>query len=363
MESTPPTLLIVDDEPANIRLLTHVLKKEYQTDTAESGIEALEKLATDPLPDPILLDVMMPVMDGFEVCEQLKAAPRTAEIPVIFVTAMTNIESETRALEIGAVDFITKPISPARVRARVGTHINLQQAKTALAGQNDLLREKVRERTHELELTQEITILSMATLAETRDNETGNHIHRIQHYVRILAEQMHAMGYFSDQLTEPMIEALYKSAPLHDIGKVGVPDQILKKPGKLTDEEFVEMKRHSLYGRDAILVSEARLRDSDSSFLRFAREIAYSHHEKWDGSGYPEGLAEETIPLSARIMALGDVYDALISKRAYKPAFSHEKATAIILQGRGSHFDPKIVEAFELVTEKFQAIASQFSDN
>lgn len=356
-------LLIVDDEPANIRLLIRVLKKDYRISSATNGAQALEQLAGPLLPDLILLDVMMPMMDGFEVCRRLKDNPQTCEIPIIFVTAMNDAESETRALEIGAVDFINKPISPSRVRARVSTHITLQQAKTALANQNNLLREKVRERTQELELIQEVTILSMATLAETRDNETGNHILRTQYYVRILAEQLRDMGHHAEQLTDSVIEALYKSAPLHDIGKVGVPDSILKKPGRLDEAEFSEMKRHTTYGRDAILVAEARLNDGDSSFLQFAREIAYSHHEKWDGSGYPQGLAGEAIPLSARIMAVGDVYDALISKRVYKPAFPHEQAVAFIQKGKGTHFDPRVVEALEQVIDRFQAIAVQFSDD
>jgi putative two-component system response regulator len=208
---------------------------------------------------------------------------------------------------------------------------------------------------------QDVTIMALASLAETRDNETGAHIRRTQHYVRELARALRPHPRFSGFLTDEVIELLFKSAPLHDIGKVGIPDAILLKPGKLTTEEFEIMKTHTTLGRDALAVAE-RMLDVPNSFLRFAREIAYSHQEKWDGSGYPEGLAGDAIPVSARLMALADVYDALISRRVYKPPFSHEKAVAIISEGRDSHFDPDIVDAFMAIAERFREIAKQYAD-
>jgi putative two-component system response regulator len=211
-------------------------------------------------------------------------------------------------------------------------------------------------------MVQDTTIMAMGSLAETRDNETGNHIRRTQHYIRVLAERLRHNPKCSKDLDDATIEMLYKSAPLHDIGKVGIPDRILLKPGKLTPEEFEIMKTHTTLGRDAILAAEKQL-DAPSSFLRYAREIAYSHQEKWDGSGYPEGLVGPLIPLTARLMAVADVYDALISKRVYKPAFSHEKAVEIIREGRGKHFDPDVVDAFDAVLGEFQKIAAVFQDS
>ena len=225
-----------------------------------------------------------------------------------------------------------------------------------------MLEQKVAERTAELSQTQDVTIYALASLAETRDNETGNHIRRTQYYVKALAEELAASGTYSNQLDPDTIELLFKSAPLHDIGKVGIPDSILLKPGKLTDEEFDTMKTHSTLGADAIRIAEDIIGNTDTSFLRFAREISATHHEKWDGNGYPLGLSGEDIPLSGRIMAVADVYDALISKRVYKPAFSHEKSRDIILEGSGSHFDPKIVDAFIRIEDTFQSISASYKD-
>jgi putative two-component system response regulator len=213
-----------------------------------------------------------------------------------------------------------------------------------------------------VQVVQDVTIMAMASLAETRDNETGNHIRRTQNYVRALAKKLQGNPLYASQLDEATVEMLYKSAPLHDIGKVGIPDAILLKPGKLTDEEFTVMKTHTTLGRDAILAAE-KLIDAPSSFLKLAREIAHYHQEKWDGSGYPEGLRGESIPLSARLMAVADVYDALISKRVYKPPFPHDKAVAIIREGRDKHFDPHMVDAFLQIAEEFEDIASRFTDS
>jgi putative two-component system response regulator len=362
-----PSVLIVDDERVNIDILVGLLKPDYRTLVATSGEQALRRASGDPAPDIVLLDVMMPGMDGHEVCRRLKADPATRAIPIIFVTAMSEVGNEMEGFALGAVDYITKPISPPIVQARVKAHIENKHARDFIEDRNRVLQQMVAERTRELAATQDATILSMATLAETRDPETGHHIRRTQAYVRALA--MHLQGHprHGGQLDERSVELLTKSAPLHDIGKVGVPDRILRKPGKLTPEEYGEMKRHPAYGRDAIAATEQVLAASGvspdaASFLRFAREIALSHHEKWDGTGYPQGLSGEEIPLSARLMALADVYDALISRRVYKPPRSHAEAAAEIFAGRGTHFDPGVVEAFSALGEVFQGISRGFEE-
>ncbi|MCC8998975.1 MAG: two-component system response regulator [Candidatus Contendobacter sp.] len=353
-------LLVVDDTEINIDILIETLSSiTSDIAVAMNGPSALEIVQESP-PDLILLDIMMPGMDGYEVCRRLKADPALRDIPVMFITAMSEIENKTHGFELGAVDYITKPFEVVEVRARVKTHLALQQARQALARQNEILEIKVRERTRQLTLTQEVTIESMAALAEYRDPETGGHIQRTKNYVRTLATRLQCDPRFKDILSVDVIDLLYLSAPLHDIGKVGIPDHILLKPGKLTDEEFEEMKRHTIYGRNALKSAANKL--GGQSFLRFAMEIAYSHQEKWDGSGYPEGLKGEEIPVSGRLMALADVYDALISKRVYKPPFTHQRAVEIILQGKGRHFDPGMVDAFMEIQEDFRQIALRFAD-
>lgn len=359
--SQNPKLLVVDDEPLNLNVLVELFKSDYKLAVAKSGEQALQRVMDTPGPDLILLDIMMPGMDGYEVCRRLKAEEKTREIPVIFVTAMGEVQDETRGLELGAVDYITKPISPPIVKARVKNHLELKLARDFMKNQNVILEGLVAERTAELKLTQDVTIQSLASLAETRDNETGGHIRRTQLYVGALARYLSTQpGY--EHLDERTVDLMTKSAPLHDIGKVGVADRILLKPDKLTDEEFGEMKKHPKLGRDALLRAEEML-GSTSSFLQLAREIAYTHHEKWDGTGYPDGTKGQDIPLGGRIMAIADVYDALISKRCYKPAFPHEKAVEIIKEGSGKHFDPAMVDAFLACAEEFQAIASRFKDD
>ena len=356
------TILIVDDTPENLGLMNGLLKGLYATRIATGGHRALKAALIEPYPDLILLDINMPDIDGYAVCRQLKAQPQTEHIPVIFLTAKTAIEDEQAGFDAGAVDFITKPISPPTVLARVKTQLALKLATDRLRDQNAYLDAELRRRTREVQMVQDVTIMALASLAETRDNETGNHIRRTQHYVRALAKHLQPQRKYAAELDNESIEMLFKSAPLHDIGKVGIPDSILLKPGPLTPEEWETMKKHARLGRDAIVAAE-NLIDAPSTFLRLAREIAYSHQEKWDGSGYPEQLAGENIPLSARLMAVADVYDALISKRVYKPAFPHSRAVSIIAEGRGTHFDPAIVDAFLRIHEEFDAIAQQFSDD
>ncbi|MBV7476143.1 two-component system response regulator [Pseudomonas sp. PDM31] len=356
-----PTLLVVDDTPDNLMLMTDLLKDHYRVKAANSGEKALRILQGDALPDLILLDVMMPGLSGHEVAEQIKRDPRTRDIPIIFLTALAGTEDEIHGLELGAVDYITKPIRPALVLARVDTQLKLKAAKDFLRDHNDYLEQEVERRTREVTAIQDVAIQAMASLAETRDNETGNHIRRTQHYIKVLAQYLLDHPRFSHFLNEQTIESLFKSAPLHDIGKVGIPDHILLKPGRYTEQEFEIMKTHTTLGRDAIQLAEDRL-GFRADFLNLAKEIAYSHQEKWDGSGYPQGLAGDDIPISARLMAVADVYDALISRRVYKAGMPHAQAVEIIRQGRGTHFDPDVCDAFLSCVEQFQAIALRFAD-
>ena len=355
-------ILVVDDSPDSLELISSELMKYYEVHVATDGVRCLELARRVRRPDLILLDVMMPDMDGYEVCRRLKANPDTADIPVLFLSGRTAAEDERIGLEIGAEDYLAKPVNPAVMLARVRAHLRLKAAADYLRDQNSCLEREVARRVRELSAVQDITIYAMATLAETRDNETGNHIRRTQNYVITLATKLAENPKYAVQLPRQDIELLYKSAPLHDIGKIGIPDRILLKPGRLTPEEFDIMKTHAAIGKASIEAAE-QLVGMPDSFLRFAKEIAGSHHEKWDGSGYPEGLAGEAIPLSARLMALADVYDALISKRVYKEAFSHEVARNIIVQGNGTHFDPAVIDAFIALEQDFIDIAKRFSDN
>ena len=362
-------MLVVDDTPENLHLMHGVLKERYRVLLANGGVAALRLARLKPRPDLILLDIMMPELDGYAVCEALKADPETAPIPVIFLTARSQVEDEERGFRSGCVDYITKPISPPTLMARVANHLALKAASDRLAHNNRTLIEEVERRTREVQMVQDVTIMAMASLAETRDIETGMHIRRTQHYVRTLAERLRRMweeksadtGSLPADLSDEMIEIMYKSAPLHDIGKVGIPDAILLKPGPLDAAEFAIMKTHTILGLKTIAAAE-KLLDRPSSFLSVARQIACCHHEKWDGSGYPHGLAGEAIPLPARLMAVADVYDALISRRVYKQPFLHERAVAMIEAGSGRHFDPTVVSAFLSEAETFRAIAQRFQD-
>ncbi|GAA5030065.1 two-component system response regulator [Massilia kyonggiensis] len=360
-----PTILIVDDTPDNIMLLSRLLKDRYNTKVANNGSLALQIAQSTPGLDLILLDVMMPGLDGYETCRQLKANPVTADIPVIFLTAKNQVEDEAMGLSLGAVDYIAKPISPPILFARVATQLTLLDARRQLQAHNENLEKLVQERTAQLALMQEAIIMAMGTLAETRDNAAvtkgDHHIRRTQHYVRALARHLQHHPRFAADLTDENIELLYRSVPLHDIGKVGIPDRILLKPGVLDREEFEVMKLHAVYGRDTIMLVEKHI-GGTNGFLMFAREIAHSHQEKWDGSGYPDRLAGEQIPLSARLMAVADVYDALISRRVYKPAFTHQQALDVMRKGRGTHFDPDVLDAFFEIEGQFAAIAAEFRD-
>lgn len=359
--SEQSTILIVDDAPENLAVLAELLQPDYRVLAANSGTRALKLAASQPRPDLILLDVMMPDMDGYEVFRNLQADLHTREIPVIFVTAMNGVEDEERGLEMGAADYIAKPLRPRIVMARVHTQLALKRASDFLRDKNAYLEDEVVRRMGENRLIQDVSIHALARLAETRDPETGNHIRRTQEYVRALARKLQSHPRFAEFLTATNIDLLTKSAPLHDIGKVGIPDHILLKPGKLTPEEWTVMKTHAALGAEAIEQAE---RDAERpvAFLTLAKEIAHWHHERWDGSGYPDGLAGDAIPISARLMTLADVFDALINRRVYKEPFTFEDARQIIQEGRGKQFDPDVVDAYGELQETFKDIAMRYSE-
>lgn len=356
------TLLIVDDVPENLVVLGELLRSAgYRVKVASSGRTALRFAAQTPRPDLILMDVMMPEMDGYRVLAQLSQEPDTKDIPVIFLTALGDAEDEERGLQQGAVDYITKPIQPAVVLARVRTQLLAKRAHDWLRAQNSVLEAEVARRMAENDRIQAISIRALAHLAEIRDQETGNHILRTQAYVRTLALELQGHPRFAPVVSEAYIDLVSRSAPLHDIGKVGIPDAILRKPGKLTPEEWEVMKTHAALGAEAIELAERDV-EQPVEFLVLAKEIARWHHERWDGSGYPDGLTADAIPISARLMALADVFDALVSRRVYKEATGFEESRDIIVAGRGAHFDPDVTDAFLARFPDFAAVATHFSD-
>ena len=359
-DDSPPLVLVVDDEPAVAEFVSHFLDSiGYGAICANRGEIALE-MAKNYLPDAILLDLRMPGMSGFEVCRRIKADPVTSYLPVIVVTGLQDTQSNIEAIKAGADDYISKPFDQVLLHARLRNAIHAKRMHEELIIHRDLLEQKVLERTEQLLRTQRITIFSLAKLAESRDTETGEHLSRMQEYVKILIEWLMGKGVYKDCLDPTVADNIYYSSPLHDVGKVGIPDQVLLKPGKLTPEEFDIMKMHTLIGGATI---EAADREAGgNSFLTIGKDIAYYHHEKWDGSGYPYGLTGYEIPLCARIVALADVYDALSSKRPYKTAWPHEKVREEILRGRGKHFDPVLVDAFLDEEEKFVAVRQRLPD-
>ncbi|SBS29662.1 Cyclic di-GMP phosphodiesterase response regulator RpfG [Marinomonas aquimarina] len=339
-QDSKPTLLVVDDIPENIDVLVASLRDEYRIKVALNGPRALTIAKSDAKPDLILLDVMMPDMDGYEVCKRLKADPVTANIPVIFVTAKHDVQDEERGFAMGAADYIAKPISPPLVRARVRNQI-------ALYDQNRQLMKKVRERTKELHDSKVRIIHHLGRAMEYKDNETGAHVVRMSYISKLIAEQC---------VDDPdWVEKVFLAAPMHDVGKIGIADAILLKPGKLAPEEWEEMKKHTLFGAEILDVEGEPLLD-------MARTIALTHHERWDGSGYPKGLKGDAIPLEGRIVALADVIDALLSKRPYKEAWSTEQAFAYVRDQAGQHFDPKLAQIALDLTEEIVELRSQYPD-
>lgn len=340
VDETNATVLIVDDNSDNLDVLSGVLRPFYKVKAAINGELALKVASAKKKPDIILLDIMMPGMDGYEVCRQLKKDPTTAQIPVIFVTAKTETKDEQTGFELGAVDYITKPISVPIVLARV-------RAQLALYNQQRELEILVKQRTKELDETRLEVIQRLGVAAEYKDNETGLHVIRMSWYSRFLAEQINA--------NEDWVELLYNAAPMHDIGKIAIPDRVLLKPGKLDKEEWQIMQTHVECGVEI-------LGEHDSELMDMAREIALGHHEKYDGSGYPNGIAGEDIPLSARIVAIADVFDALTSVRPYKDAWPLEKVIALLEEEAGRHFDPVLVPAFLECMPKVLEIKEKYMD-
>jgi putative two-component system response regulator len=349
-------VLIVDDEPTDLSVLSKLLRSEYQVRAVNSGESALRAAVAEPQPDLILLDLMMPEMDGYAVLGQLLAEETTSHIPVVFLSALSGSNDEEHGLKLGAADYISKPINPTVVLARVHIQLEAKKSRDWMKNRNTALEAEVARRMVENNLTQTVTIRALAHLAETRDPETGYHIHRTQDYVGALARELKNHPRFTDFLSESNIELLIKSAPLHDIGKVGIPDHVLLNQGKLTPEEWLIMKTHAKLGSDAIENAEEDA-EQPLAFLTLAKEIAHWHHERWDGTGYPDGLVGDEIPVSARLMALADVFDALISPRVYKEPMSPETARTIIVEEGGYHFDPDIVEAFVACYDQFKMIA------
>ncbi len=339
-------VLVVDDEPNNLQLLRQILQNQYQLSFATDGTKALD-VAWKVKPDIILLDIMMPEMDGYETCRRLKVDPETSKIPVIFVTAMGEVEDESRGFEVGGVDYITKPVSAPTVQARVRTHL-------ALYDQNRLLEEMVQQRTKQLRQAFETiktasldTIHRLSRAAEYKDEDTGTHIIRMSNYSAAVARKM--------GLNEKTVESILYAAPMHDIGKIGTPDRILLKPGKLDPDEWAIMKQHTTNGGRI-------LEGSNKGFIKLGEVIAMTHHEKWDGSGYPKGLKDREIPKVGRIVAIADVFDALTTKRPYKEPFSLEKSYAIIKESSGNHFDPDVVNAFFAVEDEILQIKEKYKD-
>jgi putative two-component system response regulator len=361
-QASKASILIVDDAPENLLVLSELLQLDYRVLAATSGEGCLRVAGSLPKPDLILLDVMMPVMDGYAVLSALRKDPLTQDIPVIFLTALAAPADEEYGLKLGAADYITKPITPPIVLARVRTQLLAKQSRDWLRNQNAALETEVQRRMTENDLTQQVSIRALAHLAEIRDPETGNHILRTQNYVRQLALSLQNHPRFAATLDNRYVDLLTRSAPLHDIGKVGIPDHILLKPGKLTAIEWTIMQTHAKLGSDAIELAEHDIQ-TPLAFLAVAKEIAHWHHEKWDGSGYPDGLSQDAIPMSARLMAVADVFDALISVRVYKPAIAYTQARDIIAAGRGLHFDPDVSDAFVSHFDQFVEIAQRHRDN
>lgn len=340
-----PLVLVVDDTPANLDVLTGVLGSDYQVRVAINGRLALNLAQMQPQPDLILLDIMMPEMDGYEVCQSLKSQPNTAHIPVIFVTAKISPDDEVKGLELGAVDYISKPITPAIVLQRVKTHI-------ALHDQQRALYQKVKEQTVEINKSKLETIRSLGRAAEFKDNETGMHVFRMSQYCHVLA--------LADGMTEEDAELLRDAATMHDVGKIGIPDNVLLKPGKLTPHERKVMEKHVEIGVE--ILGQQSAHHDNSKLLNLAIDVAQYHHERWDGAGYPNGVKGEDIPLVGRIAAIADVFDALTSERPYKAAWSVERAVDLMVSEKGKHFDPVLVDLFVTKLDKLVAIKEAFKD-
>lgn len=347
------SIMVVDDNTATLQMVVSSLREDCRIVPFTSGPSAITYFEKGNTCDLILLDIDMPAMNGFETLKRFRTLPVAAGIPVIFLSGYIENEYEVEGLSLGAMDYIQKPIFVPLLKQRIEIHLRLQEY-------NHNLERMVRAKTQTIEKLSDVTIFTIVSIIGTRDDETGGHIRRTSEYVTTLARKLVEMGFHTEELTSDSIAMMKKSAPLHDIGKVAISDSILKKPASLTREEFEEIKKHTTVGANAL--REAREMLGEQSFLDTAEILARYHHEKWNGTGYPEGLAGEAIPVFARILAFADVYDALISHRPYKEAMCHEKAVQIILEGAGTHFDPVICKAFAEIHEHFDLIAHTFAD-
>jgi putative two-component system response regulator len=353
--SKRPKIMLVDDNPSNLTAGKDLLKDHYEVyplSSAERLFEVLEKVT----PDLILLDIEMPVMNGYETIKKLKYSGSWRHIPVIFLTAMSSEESELEGLKLGAVDYVFKPFSPPLLRKRIENHLLLESQRRALADYNENLQKKVQEKTRQVVGLQSSLLTAMSELVESRDSVTGGHIERTQAYLELLVARMWEKQIYWEEISVSRIDFFVASAPLHDVGKIAISDTILNKPGKLTPEEFEIMKMHTVFGEETL--DSIMKMTSSTEFLENAKLFAGTHHEKWDGTGYPRGLKAENIPLPGRLMAIADVYDALIAVRPYKPAFSPEEAAKTILDGRGTHFDPVLTDVFGELSPQFAQIAA-----
>jgi putative two-component system response regulator len=361
------SMLVVDDNEMNRDLLSRRLQRQgYNVCIAENGQRAIDVISQKPF-DLVLLDIMMPEVNGYQVLEYMKSDARLRHIPVIMISALDELESVVRCIELGADDYITKPFNPVLLRARIGAclekkklHDQEEQYRQKIVEHNQHLEEQVRKQVKEITTAQLAAIFAMSKLAESRDPETGEHLERMREYSKLLAQTLTIRPRYRTVIDQKFIDNIYAASPLHDIGKVGVPDNILCKPGKLTPEEWEAMKTHTLIGASTLL--EVDRQHPGNDLIRMGVEIAGGHHEKWNGSGYPNGLVGEEIPLVARILALGDVYDALTSKRCYKAAFTHEKSRDIIITDSGTHFDPDVVGAFLEAEDEFRRIRAYYQD-
>ena len=347
-------ILIVDDNPENLHLLANALLSDgYLVRAALNGEMAITMAINEP-PDLIIMDINMPDMDGYQACDRLKAEPTLKSVPIIFLSAMQDTDAKVLAFNHGGVDYATKPFIFQELLARVSTHIELHQLQQDLEQRNESLNQTVFAQQQEISAAQLSTIVALAKLAESRDDDTGLHIDRVGSFSRRLAQAAQNHSNRNAELDDHYVEMIYHASALHDIGKVGIADAILQKPGKLNSDEFDIMKTHPTIG---FLTLESIVKSyPNNQMVGMGSDIAKSHHEKWNGSGYPEGLSGEAIPLSARIVAIADVYDALRSKRPYKTPFSHQQAVDIILEGRGVHFDPELIRLFENIHHEFDQI-------
>jgi putative two-component system response regulator len=360
MNAAQGTMLVVDDNEMNRDMLSRRLEKQgHIVATAENGCQAIEMLRTRPF-DLVLLDIMMPEMNGYEVLEKVKSDMALRQIPVIVISAVDQMESVVRCIELGAEDYLPKPFDPVLLRARVGASLERKRLYDLEENYRIQLEDRVEEQVREISSAQQGVIFAMSKLAESRDPETGAHLERIQEYCRTLSKELSKLTRYASEIDKTFIENIHAASPLHDIGKVGIPDHILKKPGGLTEEEFAIMKTHTVIGVETLRAVDRQ--NPGNKFVCIGVEIAGSHHERWDGTGYPHGLAGEDIPLAGRIVALADVYDALTSKRCYKEALPHEESREIILAERGKHFDHDIVDCFLSAEKEFQTVRMELAD-